>query len=453
MSKFLFKSYASWCRRRYQNDITRRFVFTLPENSEEKTSLTSSTNFDSEYLLNPANFSEILHSVKSRRLKDLAKVLEGAEDAEARRNVIHKNLSNMPNRLHHKWTNIDASIIPSDEIPPTETHGSKPCFNFEIKQAEKLLQSLKLILNTSDVKVGHIGGHRSYALLGDAARLEKELTNWTMKQLVNKFNFKPVIVPNLLYEDVVEGCGFNPKGARTQVYSIYGVNNASRKEKKSDDQINPICLAGTSEISLVGLHLGKRFDVDSEEKIEQLPKRYCAMSRCYRAETSSLKEESGLYRVHYFNKVEMVSLCRKEDSENTLMEFVEIQKYLFNQLGLHFRVLDMPPHELGLPARRKFDIEAYLPGRDFWGEISSASDCSDFQSRRFNITYRYISPDYESNEPFKTDFVSTVNATACATPRLLIPLIEANQDDRGRVRIPKVLQEAMGQEYLQKLYF
>jgi seryl-tRNA synthetase len=276
-----------------------------------------------------------------------------------------------------------------------------------------------------------------------------------MKQLVRKFNFTPVIVPNLVYEDIVQGCGFNTRSKRSQVYTIDGRNDVNwnaMTAAERDAKTNSVCLTGTAEIPLVGLHLGKRFDADSEEKSEQLPKRYCALGRSYRAESSTV--ETGMYRRHYFSKVEMVALTRQEDAEATLLEFVEIQKYLYTQLGLHFKVLDMPPHELGLPAHRKFDMEAHFAGRGIWGEISSASDCTDYQSRRFNIKYRYLAPDYKSNEPFKELFVSTVNGTAVSSPRILLPLIEGNQDAKGRIRIPEVLRDEMnGQEFLNKLQF
>lgn len=416
-----------------------------------------SSSLDLEYVLDAKNFDEILKNVRLRKLDVLAKQLAdcGGQEEEVRR-VIAENVSRLPNRLHPKWHEIDAERVDEKaEIAAQEVVGKMATFDFVSKPAEVLLQKLKLLMLNTDRNLGHLAGNRSYVLLGDLARLERALTNWTMKQLVRKFNFTPVIVPNLLYEDVVEKCGFSTKSVRSQVYTIdgrIGVNWKELRKEQRDFQMNSVCLSGTSEIPLVALHMGKRFDAYSEDKSEQLPKRFCALSRCYRAETSTL--EPGLYRIHYFNKVEMLALTRQEDAQRTLLEFVDIQKNLFSQLAMHFRILDMPPHELGLSAYRKLDIEAHFPGRGVWGEISSASDCTDFQSRRFNITYRYLSPNYESNEPFQQQFVSTVNGTACASPRILLPLVEANQDEHGQVRIPNVLRGEMGgQEFLNKLSF
>lgn len=434
-------------------------LFVLPALDEESAStpLTAKSNYDREYLEDPSNFSEIIRNVKLREMKELSKLFDNASgDPALIKQVIDENIHAIPNRLHPVWSHLDPATTHFDkDLPAREVVGDKPKFDrdFVPKRAEKLMQRMKLLLLSSDRNLGVLGGQRSYLLLGDLARLESVLLDWTQAQLIEKFNFKPVIVPNLIYDDIVEACGFNPVGERSQVYTVDGNDSAEWMSGKPNKRTNAICLAGTAEIPLVSMHLGKCFEVDSDQKGEDLPKRYCALSRCYRAEISKLDKETGLYRVHYFNKVEMVALTRREDAEKTLEEFVEIQKYLFSQLGLHFKVIDMPPYELGPPARRKFDIEAWFAGRKEWGEISSASDCSDYQSRRLNIRYRFMQPDFRTNSPFKEDYVATVNGTACATPRLLLPLIEQRQDSRGRVKIPSVLRDAMGQEYLHKLVF
>lgn len=325
---------------------------------------------------------------------------------------------------------------------------------FVARKAEDLLQKQRMLRMGSQGGLSHVAGHRSYVLFSDAARLERVLLIWTMKQLVNRFGFKPVVVPNLVYDDVVRSCGFDPDGVRSQVYKIAGFSRPA-DEFDSNSNKRSVCLSGTSEIPLVSLHMGRTFDVDSGEKSEQLPLKYCALSRCYRAETSTV--EKGLYRVHYFNKVEMVSIVQQEESEKTLDEFVEIQKWLFDQLQLNYEVRDMPPEELGPAARKKIDIEAYFPGRKTYGEISSASDCSDRQSKNLDIRYRRLATDdelsgksEEDQEPFVTKYVHTVNGTACATPRILLPIIESHQESDGNIRIPEVLRSHMNdQEFLQ----
>jgi seryl-tRNA synthetase len=211
---------------------------------------------------------------------------------------------------------------------------------------------------------------------------------------------------------VIESCGMTVDGHRNQVYKV----------KDSD-----LCLSGTSEMALAGYFANKSFES------LRTPKKVTAVSRCFRAETSGLQEEKGIYRVHQFTKVEMFSVCQPKDSEAVLNEFLELQIHLFQQLGLHFKVLDMPPSELGAPAYRKYDIETWMPGRKIWGEISSSSNCTDYQARRLNITCGEDG-----------GYAHTVNGTACAVPRMLIALIESFQDaESGCIHIPRPLQKYM----------
>lgn len=186
-------------------------------------------------------------------------------------------------------------------------------------------------------------------------------------------------------------------------------------------------------MALAGYFAGSRL------KEEQLPMKVTAVSRCFRAETSKLQEEKGIYRVHQFTKVEMFSVCRSSESTAILEEFREIEINLFKNLGLHFQLLDMPPCELGAPAFRKYDIEAWMPGRNMWGEISSCSNCTDYQSRRLNIRLD------ETDE-----FAHTVNGTACAIPRMLIAIIETFQREDGSIVIPEVLRSYMKKDKIIK---
>ncbi|XP_054260108.1 serine--tRNA ligase, mitochondrial isoform X2 [Macrosteles quadrilineatus] len=171
--------------------------------------------------------------------------------------------------------------------------------------------------------------------------------------------------------------------------------------------------------------------MNNEIHPSQLPLRLVAVSRCYRAETSSTSEERGIYRVHQFTKVEMFGVSEPEQSSELLDQFRDWQVNHFADLGLDLQVMDMPPHELGAQAYRKYDVEAWLPAKQIWAELSSCSDCTDYQSRRLNI---------RSNGRF----VHTVNGTACAVPRLLIALFEQHQQRDGSVLIPPSLQTYMG---------
>lgn len=374
------------------------------------------------------------------------------------------------------------------EAVPSHGPESWPA-GFKPQAGEDLLKSHRLIRTATSHGISHVAGHRSYVLMGDAARLERALLMWTMRQLVKHHSFTPVIVPNLVYDDIVQACGFDPHGERTQVYSIRGrFGNASSmmfdKLPVDDHQVKggslmqsddasaresgsataggavtgrSICLSGTSEIPLVSLHIGKTFDVDSTYREDHLPKRYCALSRCYRAETGNL--DKGLYRVHYFNKVEMVALTRSGDSDQMMRSFVEIQESLFSQLGLTYRKVDIPADDLGPAAKTKIDIEAFFPSRGSYGEISSASDCSDNQCSKLGIRYRRLATQQElhdlpesEQEPFITSFAHSVNGTAAATPRLLLPILESHQLPDGRIAVPRVLQDYMdGQAFIRPL--
>jgi seryl-tRNA synthetase len=177
-----------------------------------------------------------------------------------------------------------------------------------------------------------------------------------------------------------------------------------------------------------------------------------AVSRCYRAETSSIEEERGLYRVHEFTKVELFGVTaaeteEQEESSNLHQEILALEESLFSKLGIHFKTLEMPPSELGLPAFRKFDIEAWMPGRKMFGEISSCSNCTDFQSRRLNIRYKRETKNGDEDDHNNFNFVHTVNGTAMAIPRMLITLIETCQQSDGTIKIPSILEKFMSRPW------
>ncbi|KAM8964189.1 serine--tRNA ligase, mitochondrial isoform 1-T1 [Lycaon pictus] len=215
-------------------------------------------------------------------------------------------------------------------------------------------------------------------------------------------------------------CGMTPNANPSQIYNI----DPSRFEDLN--------LAGTAEVGLAG------YFMDHSVAFRDLPIRMVCSSTCYRAETDTGKEPRGLYRVHHFTKVEMFGVTGPglEQSSQLLDEFLSLQMEILTELGLHFRVLDMPTQELGLPAYRKFDIEAWMPGRGRFGEVTSASNCTDFQSRRLHIMFQ--------KEAGELQFAHTVNATACAVPRLLIALLESNQQEDGSVLVPPALQPYLG---------
>uniref|UniRef100_A0A667XXL1 Serine--tRNA ligase, mitochondrial n=1 Tax=Myripristis murdjan TaxID=586833 RepID=A0A667XXL1_9TELE len=274
--------------------------------------------------------------------------------------------------------------------------------------------------------LAHVSGHRSYYLRGVGARLQTALQNLALDTLQRR-GFIPLVVPDMLKGAVFEGCGMQPNAHRSQVYSL------------DPARFPDLNLAGTGEVGVAG------YFMDHAVNWKDLPVRTVCSSTCYRAETDTGRETWGLYRVHHFNKVEMFGVTADEtgeESSHLLDEFVSLQKEIFSSLELHYRVLDMPTQELGPPAYRKYDIEAWMPGRNSYGEISSGSNCTDYQSRRLNILYE--------KEDGTLQYAHTVNATACAIPRTIIAILETHQTKEGTVRVPRALQPYLGLEVIEK---
>uniref|UniRef100_A0A8C0KXN1 serine--tRNA ligase n=1 Tax=Canis lupus dingo TaxID=286419 RepID=A0A8C0KXN1_CANLU len=296
----------------------------------------------------------------------------------------------LPNRTH-------PDVPTGDESQARVLHvvGDKPAFSFQPRGHLEIAEKLDILRQK---RLSHVSGHRSYYLRGAGALLQHGLVNFTLNKLIHR-GFTPMTVPDLLRGAVFEGCGMTPNANPSQIYNI----DPSRFEDLN--------LAGTAEVGLAG------YFMDHSVAFRDLPIRMVCSSTCYRAETDTGKEPRGLYRVHHFTKVGVAGTG---------------EEGLRNDPG----VLDMPTQELGLPAYRKFDIEAWMPGRGRFGEVTSASNCTDFQSRRLHIMFQ--------KEAGELQFAHTVNATACAVPRLLIALLESNQQEDGSVLVPPVLQPYLG---------
>ncbi|EDV30338.1 uncharacterized protein Dana_GF22996 [Drosophila ananassae] len=381
------------------------------------------------------------HDTKTARALDPPRqpVPTSAQLDELERNVKlrhHKNNIPLIRSLANEAANGSPDILKRLQLEleqlPNETHprvldyGEEPRELAQYKHRElpadttiKEFSEIARALNL--YRMDHLGnytGHKSYYLMGQLATLEQAIIQYAL-QAVTSHGFKLISVPDILPREVIESCGMRTEGERTQVYKLDTGE----------------CLSGTSEMALAGFFANKLLTE------EQLPLKVTAVSRCYRAETSGLQEEKGIYRVHQFNKVEMFAICTAEQSEAELEEFKDTEVDLFRRLGLNFRLLDMPPCELGAPAYQKYDIEAWMPGRKMWGEISSCSNCTDYQAKRLGIRYR------RSSDGQVVD-AHTINGTATAIPRLLIALLESYQ--RGdAVEIPTVLRPFMdGQELI-----
>jgi seryl-tRNA synthetase len=260
-----------------------------------------------------------------------------------------------------------------------------------------------------------LAGSRSYVLKGDGARLEQAVHRFTFDYLVSK-GFTAMSVPVLVNEMAMEGTGYFPLG-RDQAY-------LAERDK--------LALVGTSEVALCSFHADEILD-------GPLPRRYMAQSACFRREAGSYgRDTKGLYRVHQFQKIEMVILAPADEAltDQLHAELLGHAEYVLQALGLPYRVVYVCTGDLGQGQVRKHDLETWMPSRGGYGETHSCSSFYDFQSRRLQIRY--------TDEAGKKRFVYTLNNTACATPRLLLPLLENFQNPDGSVRIPECLQPYMG---------
>ena len=337
---------------------------------------------------------------------------------------LKETVSTLESQQRTLWEDlmVEALKIPNDTDPDApisdevvvDLVGSPRQFEFEPKPHEILAARLGLCDFESASKVT---GPKFVYLQRAAALLELGLQQWAMHKLV-KGGFTPVVTPDMAHSWVVEGCGFNPRGEHTQVYRVQGTD---------------LCLVGTAEIPLAGLVS------DNIYQEAQLPLKLVGQSHCFRTEAGAAgAAEKGLYRLHQFSKVEMFVVCTPEQSEEMLSQLVQIERQLLEELELHFKIIDMPPHELGGSAYRKYDIEAWMPGKGEFGEVTSASNCTEYQSRRLGIKIH--------RDDGSKVFAHTLNGTAAAIPRLIISILETHQNADGSVRVPQALQPFVGLE-------
>lgn len=366
---------------------------------------------------------------KGKQLKDQVSELE--IELSLLQEKLQLEGQRIPNMTHP-----DVPVGSEDVATLRKEVGSQRKFTFPVKDHVEV----GLALDLFDFEAAaEVSGTKFYYLKNEAFLLEMALINWTMSKLLPK-GFIPMSTPDLVRSTVVEKCGFQPRGQNTQVYSVEGTD---------------LCLAGTAEIPVGGMYM------DSMLPESALPLKIVAYSHCFRTEAGAAGAATrGLYRVHQFSKVEMFVICRPEESDSLHEELISIEEELYASLGLHFKTLDMSTEDLGAPAHRKYDVEAWMPGLGRYGEISSASNCTDYQSRRLNIRYRpavvvaTTAPSVPLQPPAKAKkvkntlppprFAHTLNATACAVPRMMIAILENNQQEDGSVIIPEALRPFMG---------
>ena len=289
--------------------------------------------------------------------------------------------------------------------------GKIPKFCFKPKNYLEISEKLDII----DVKrAAKIAGSRFGFLKREAALIEFALINLALENLI-KEKFIPVIPPVMLKEEMARGTGYFEAADKEEAYFIPEDN---------------LYLAGTSEQPLIAMHAEEIF----EEK--ELPKRYVGFSTCFRREAGSYgKDTKVILRVHQFDKVEMVSFCRAEDSKREHQFLLKMEENLMKLLKIPYQVVQICTGDLGRPAAAKYDIEAWIPSENRYRETHSTSNCTDFQARRLNIRYR--------DKAGKLNFVHTLNGTAIAINRPLIAIIENFQQKNGSFKVPKILKKCL----------
>lgn len=310
-------------------------------------------------------------------------------------------------------THPDAPIGSEENFKVIYQNFEPKPFKFKPKNHEQLLIDNDLIDFERGAKVA---SSKFYFFKNNLVRLNQALINYGI-DIVAKHGYVLMETPDLAKKSILEGTGYNPRGEETQVYSIENTD---------------LGLIATAEITIGGYHANEILDLSKG------PKKYVALSHCFRTEAGAYgKESKGLYRVHQFNKLEMFIYCKPEESEKYHQELLAIEKEIVDGLKIPYRVIDIASGDLGGPAYRKFDIEAWMTmkGKDDkqgdYGEITSTSNCTDYQARRLNIKYR--------KNDGSTEYVHTLNGTAVVLSRFPLVIAENYQQKDDSIQVPKVL--------------
>lgn len=380
---------------------------------------------------------------KRQRQNEVANQMKGKLSSEQRQALIEegKTLKTEVAQLDTRLQALEAEILDLQILIPNMSHpdvprgagdddnaelkrwGTPPQFAFSPKDHVELGDTLQLI----DWDAGsRVAGSKFYFLKNDAVMLELALVHYALSVLRQE-GFTIYTTPDMARRDVISNIGFNPRGEESQIYSIENTD---------------LSLVATAEITLGGM-----FENQILEE-SQLPLLLGGLSHCFRTEAGAAGRASrGLYRVHQFTKVEMFAFTTPEQSDNTLEKFLHIEERLFQGLGLAYRVVDCCSGDLGGQAYRKYDVEAWMPGRGeggSYGEVTSASNCTDYQARRLKTRFR---PGGQK----KPLHVHTLNGTAIATSRAIVAVLENYQQADGSILIPEILQPWVGKKRIEPL--
>ena len=348
-------------------------------------------------------------------------IKEALAEKEARLTVLDeqfkKEVMTIPN-----YASPEAPIGKEDKDSlAIKFYGEPTRFSFKAKDHVQLGEELDILDFDKGAKVS---GQKFYYIKNKAVILQMALERYAM-DIVVKHGFTPFLTPDVAKEEILNGIGFNPRGAESNIYTIEGTDTF---------------LVGTAEITLGGYYK------DTILNKEDLPIKMTGLSHCFRREAGGAGQYSkGLYRVHQFSKLEMFIYCLPEESESFHKEILSIEEEIFQGLGLPYRIVDTATGDLGAPAYRKFDIEAWMPGRGDegeYGEVTSTSNCTDYQARSLNIRYR--------DDDGKIKFVHMLNGTAVALSRAMVAVIENYQNEDGSITIPPALVRYTGFDKIEK---
>ena len=341
--------------------------------------------------------------------KDLANKVKAADtkraDIEAQANAVAMQLSNI--------LDPDAPIGGEADFVVIEHVGTPRDFAKDGFVPKDHVELGKLLGAIDTERGAKVAGSRSYYLTGVGALLEFALVNYAISS-ATKSGSIPVIPPVLVNPAAMEGTGFLGQAAEN-VYHL---------------ERDEVYLVGTSEVPLAAMHM------DEILPAEKLPLRYAGYSTCFRREAGTYgKDTRGIIRVHQFDKVEMFSFCKPEEAKEEHKRLLQWEKDFLNAMEIPYRVIDVASGDLGSSANRKFDIEAWIPTQDTYREVTSTSNCTEFQARRLNIRYK---------DSDGTKAIATLNGTLVAIPRMIVAILENHQNADGTVNVPKALQPFLG---------
>ena len=383
---------------------------------DERTALTTKLqNLQQKRNANAASMKQKLDAETRQKYIEEGKALKD-EIAQAQKELEEKEV--LLDEAARKIPNMANPAVPIGKVDTENLEvkkvGTPRKFDFKPKDHVQLGESLGLIDFDRGTKVS---GPKFYYLKNEAVFLEQALIMYALN-ILRKHNFTTFITPDVAKQEILQGIGFNPRGNESNVYCI-------------EDE--GTCLVATAEITLGGYHSGEILDKS------KLPLFYCGLSHCFRREAGAAGHFSkGLYRVHQFDKVEMFVYSLPEESDKIHEQLRLIEEEIFTGLGIPFRVVDTCTGDLGAPAYRKWDLEAWMPGRadeehpeGDWGEVTSTSNCTDYQARRLNVKYR--------DDDGKNKYVHMLNGTAIAVGRAMLAILENYQNADGSVTIPPAL--------------